>query len=287
MSKKIKLTLAAASLMVALPASAAIYTADFSGLADGATLNGHLGWSVSPPLGADVPDVLAYGAAVNGDRGFQLGTALDAPADSTIVANRAGISGIAFVSTGAQPTVFSTNFALVDSTGVAPFGTHRVSYNISLYGGSTELFTVSFSPNNNTPAGMDDAWGVSFASSQPISYSGLPYLVGEYDDFGTPGDVSDDVGIHNLTATFTQGVGSAVNFSVTIAGATSNTWTGTIQNLALAPLNTVQVGSTRTVDGWGDGVIAIQGLSIVPEPSSALLVGLAGLGLLRRRRTNV
>jgi hypothetical protein len=51
-------------------------------------------------------------------------------------------------------------------------------------------------------------------------------------------------------------------------------------------LNTVQVGSTRTV-GWGDGVIAIQGLSIVPEPSSALLVGLAGLGLLRRRRTNV
>lgn len=286
MSNKIKLALTAASLMVALPASAAIYTPDFSGLGDGVTLDGYQGWDVIPPLGADVPDVLAYGAEVNGDRGFQLGTALDAPADSTIVANRAGITGISFISSGDQPTVFSTNFALVDSTGVSPFGDHRVSYNISLYGGSTELFTVSFSPTNNTPSGMDDSWAVSFGSSEAISYSGLSYEVGEYDDGGTPGDTSDDLGIHSLSVTFTQGIGNSVNFSATIAGATSNTWSGTIQNVALSPLNTVQVGSTRGSEGWGDGVIAIQGLSIVPEPSSALLVGLAGLGLLRRRRTN-
>lgn len=280
---------AALAFALGANASAAVYNFSFVGLLDDVNLNGFDSWSVAPTVGDVTGDPLGYGAEVGGVRGFQLGGALDAPigppVGSTMVASR-GVSGVGFVSSGAQPTKFFSNFAIVDSSGIGGGGfNERNDYSISLFDGATELFTVSFAAVPSDPSGMDDAWQVGFNSSAALSVVGANWGVGEYDDKGTPGVTSDDEGMHTISMTFGQGAGSDVNFIVTVAGSTSNTWYGVLSGLSTANITKIEVGSNLGAEtDWGDGVIAMSGISLVPEPSSALLAGMAAFGLLRRRR---
>lgn len=274
--------IAALACLFGANASAAVYVSDFTGLADDQNLNGFDSWAVSPTVGDDSGDPVAYGANVGGVRGFQVGGALDAPTAGpgpTITASRS-LTGISLVSAGPQPTVLMTNFALVDSLGFS----ERNDYSISLWDGGTELFTISFAAVASDPSGMDDSWSVGFGSSALGPVSGANFGIAEYDDGGTPLDDSDDDGLHTLSVTFI-GSGADVNFYATITGAGSNTWTGKLNGLSAANVTEIRVGSNLGAEtSWGDGVMGISGLNVIPEPSSALLVGVAALGLLRRRR---
>ena len=273
--------IAALACLLGANASAAVYVSDFTGLGDDANLHGFDSWSVSPTVGDDFGDPVAYGAEVGGVRGFQVGGALDAPTAGpgpTITASRS-LTGISLVSAGPQPTVLMTNFALVDSLGF----TERNDYSISLYDGATELFTISFAAVASDPAGMDDSWSVGFGSSNLGPVSGANWGIAEYDDNGTP-STGDDTGLHTLSVTFI-GSGADVNFYATITGSGSNTWSGKLNGLSAASVTEIRVGSNLGAEtSWGDGVMGVSGLNVIPEPSSALLVGVAALGLLRRRR---
>ncbi|MFM7181396.1 MAG: PEP-CTERM sorting domain-containing protein [Verrucomicrobiales bacterium] len=280
--------IAALACLFGANASAAIYAPDFTGLGDDQTLHGFGGWLLFPLSGDSSGSPLAYGAEVGGARGFHIGAALDAPSEGNMTAMSGPISGLSLVSSaGYTPTTFSTNFLIVDSSGASVPGgfDERNNYSISLYDGATELFTVSFAAFPHafeTDAGLatDNAWELSFGSSAGISnYTGANWGVYEYDELAGEG-------LYTFSVTFTDAGSGNVNFSATVAGTFSNTWTGTLAGLGSASITQIRFGSNLgTESAWGDGVMGISGLSIVPEPSSALLVGLAGLGFLRRRRT--
>lgn len=148
-------------------------------------------------------------------------------------------------------------------------------------GGNTLSIYLYPTTSGSRPAGPPDPdLGVPVARWElGYSLSGI----GGYTKFGSDINVFES-NIWNLsiTASANSGDFSLSDFSVVLNGAT-------------AGLTGVAMNPDAAVDGFGfswdksgaaftDNYIAIDNLSVVPEPSSALLLGLAGLGLMARRR---
>jgi len=76
--------------------------------------------------------------------------------------------------------------------------------------------------------------------------------------------------------------GANPTFSGTVIGTNTKTFTGVATNMGSTAID--RVGAVWNVTDAGDNYIVFDNLSLVPEPSSALLLGLTGIGLALRRR---
>ena len=118
--------------------------------------------------------------------------------------------------------------------------------------------TMTFDHYLDSGSNAFDMATVQVNGTELVLYSGSE---GTYDDGGTPGDGSDD------SITYAEGVVDLTAFagqsSVTVA---FDFFASTVVNR----------------DGWYVDNVAINA-GVVPEPASLGLIGLAGLGLLRRR----
>ncbi len=76
--------------------------------------------------------------------------------------------------------------------------------------------------------------------------------------------------------------GANPTFSGTVIGTNTRTFTGVATNMGATSI--ARVGAEWNVTDAGDNYIVFDNISLIPEPSSALLFGMAGLGLALRRR---
>jgi len=91
-------------------------------------------------------------------------------------------------------------------------------------------------------------------------------------------DQDTTAGFSKDGGTFSFTLNSSTGYSATWGNATP--WTGSIQNLSI---DRIQVYNNSAGSGGGNDVY-FNNLTVVPEPSAALLGGLGALALLRRRR---
>lgn len=261
-----------AVLALAANAHAAAYSTDFNGFSLGAAVAGQDGWAINAPNINDLSFVSLMGtnAASLGLRapGF-------VPATATVGLTHA--YGDPFVNAGNTGTSVNFDFLISDSTNTY---TNRDIFGVALTGaGDGNLFTVVFTPaaQSGTP------------ESPPDMQWNLSYAVGPY----TPGDptISLTTGvlegsIYQFDLSFTPQNLTTTDFKLVVSsGASSHTRTG---GFTIAPNTVIEnfgLTWTPSVDGdAGSNFITIDTLEVVPEPSAAALLGLAGLGLAFRRR---
>ena len=221
-----------------------------------------------------------------------------------------------FSSTAGATTIFSENFDGITAPGGnfngAPAGqvttTHDLVFGASLAGwGTAGAGTIHAVDTNNTWTGGSVSanaqnWGVMFWQDNVIAQSagiggsntiGTLYSI----DFLGAGGVYEAAGQVNN--------GTTDGLRVEVLRASDSAVLHSFDHLTAQPIGVGNLGltamnSTYTGDGSGDilfrvgpvnagagrfqGTIDDLALTVVPEPSSAALFGLAGLGLVLRRR---
>ena len=267
-------------------AHGATFIGDFSGLApatevppfDGDPLAGYNNWSqsVANPTG-ESGGYLAWGLTVANSNGFGLGVPYAAPPTSApfYVSHAVGMDLIATV--GHPVTTLQTSFVVVDSLEYPD----RNDYSIGFYGaGNSLLFGLDIMATSqvDVPGGPNDLWNIRWSSGNDSS-----------DAFGAViEDFPGSPALYNLNVTFTTINVTDVQFNLSISGSNTFTTSGILSgvNLAAASIAEYRVTASQGSGAdWGDGFIGIAGLSVVPEPSAAILLGLSALGLTRRRRS--
>lgn len=262
---------AASMTLLAGPASAALFVSDLSGLAINDPLDGFVddgsAWTVNlEPNQGD----LAYGETVAAQPGFQLGVANDIPTGSATSFSATHSVGIPLVSPTAQPTLVQTTFVIVDSDPNGGFP-DRNDYSIGIYDGATLLFSINFEAAQQfQPDGPNSVWNVTWSSGASTTPTTLGVL---------------EEAPYTFTATFGAN-GGDVDFNLNLNGGLNGTYfSGVLTGLAGATITDYAVTS-RVGSGadWGSGVIGVTGITVIPEPSTALFFGLSSLAFLRRRR---
>lgn len=129
------------------------------------------------------------------------------------------------------------------------------------------LLTIALAPA--VSVGGIAKWEIGYATANnPMTYTGIALNEDSWYD------VSIDFNASNFNLTFANTV-STIPFSGTIAG----------YNGATAGMGDVALTWTKSpATPYGDNYMIFDNVAAVPEPSAALLSGLALLGLLRRRR---
>jgi hypothetical protein len=167
---------------------------------------------------------------------------------------------------GASPTTFTMDFGFYDSTDL-----NRDNYSIKLTStGGANLLTIDLSP----AAGVN-TFNISFSSA---FFSGTLNW-GTLDALDTAGNPYFQVQFQ----TSTDGLGGMFYSLDDLNG--SNMSSGSLSGAALTDSITGLSISVDTTGGAGDGFLIVDNVSVIPEPSSALL-GLLGAScaFLRRRR---
>ncbi len=279
--KKLLLPATAGTLLLtSLVSHAATYSSDFSGLGPNDPLvpaangigPGYNGWTQSEPNPPDDPiqgpAPIAYGQAITGvGRGVAVGGLNATPTgDSFYVDHTVGIP-FAFSSLSATFTMGRTN---VDPT-------IQNRFEIGAYSaGSINLFSLVAEPSTDP-----DIWLIDYRSG-----------AGSNIQLSTTQAFSINQ-ITDMTASFTPS-GLDINFALTLsAGGNTLNFSGTLPGLAAASFDSVRIAmdkvagtnpTTNPFDAYGTNFIAVSGINAVPEPSSFLLLGLAGCAVLRRKR---
>ncbi len=240
-------------------APASVFISDFTGASSGDALPGIDSWSQNQANPTNDTQPLTWVNPIGGGLGAAVGTFYDVPTSDPLSATRP--IGVALAG-----STLCLDFSIQDSTNLFP---GRNDYSFTVANGSGDnLFSLNFgatSQNMAAPA----LWNVTWDS---IGGSGGPA-------FGAVGDNS----IYSLIIDFTPDLGD-MDFSLSLQGPVGSPFveTGTLTGLAGASFDDLVVSTTMGLGAdWGDNFIVVQG---VPEPSSLLLLGLSGLGLLRRRR---
>ena len=257
---------------------AALFSADFSGLAGNDPLVPNVGvayggWTQSELNAQDVDGEypLAYGHSVETSPGvFSNGVAIGAynaiPAADTFHIDHA--FGGALVG-----TTISLSFVLDDPA--AGMGYPQNTFEIGAYSNSGNLFSF-----------------VAGATSDPAVWN-MYYRIGS----GSNQSISSDFaltsgGIASMTLSFTSSGADALFNLEVHDGASTTTASGTMSRMATETFDDFRVSMLKVpgttpgdLDSYGTNFIAIAEIQIVPEPSSAALLGLAaGVVMLRRRR---
>jgi hypothetical protein len=234
----------------------------------GANLNGLDGWSLS---GASLPDVAKIAASpfpspVSGGQGIYFGfQEIDA---SSAYLQRSG--GDSLVGNGAGYTQFQAAFTVQDSVPTYP---KRDSFAFTFRGASNQnLLTINLSPTIQSetpqfePFRVDQySWSSDFAAGNANIGNLTERQWSTLNVLFTPSGVSDVA----FSVKF-QGVQAAAGILTGAASQILGTY-----GFVWTPLNAADEGSN---------VLLIDDVSLVPEPSSSLLLCLAGLGLLARRK---
>lgn len=243
-----KLILSLFMLAGAVSLQAATYTTNFSGVTS--DVAGYQGWTINDPQPS-----LSFGVTWNGSTAAALGGDFASP-DVPVV----GLNHTYGEALGTTTASFA--FALVDSVDFAG----RDTFGFSFKDGATNLFSVVFVPNDPTqvdPEGTTATWSMFYvtgAGTFPLSIA------------------IEESTTQNFSLAFTPN-GSSTNFSLNLSGLVR---TGTFA----VPSSTIasDFALEYTADQAGDNYIMVDNLSVVPEPSSFLLLGLAGLGFVSRRK---
>lgn len=184
---------------------------------------------------------------------------------------------------GATSLMF--DFVIVDSlTGSFP---NRDRFSISFSNGLTNVFAVYFVPRDTdlvTPGYQNSA---TPGSGTPAQWD-LHYQI------GNSATVPLNLGVLELSQyrfdlQFQPNANPSLsNFDLSITSAIPNSLSDDRVDLSLDPNTTfshLNVGWLK-MDGnpYGSNSIVIDNINLVPEPSSALLLGLAGLGFVTRRK---
>lgn len=269
--------------VVPLSASAFVTTFPLGTFAPvGTEIAGKDGWSISDPgfdgLWSQVPDgsgsafPLSFSNTLNSSVCAELGGFKDAP----LAASPTSV----FLSHDAagelRYTSFSIGaFAIAGSTEVYP---NRDGFGFALRdSGDNNLISVLLVP---VTGGAGDAYRVAYTV-------GAGPVVNAADSNGDPMYIYQN-GLYSMSMTITP-AGINPTFSATISGSSSQTFTGIATGLGSASVS--RFGALWNVDPPigsvpGDNGILFDNLSVIPESSTALLAGLASLGLLRRRRVH-
>lgn len=248
-------------LLSLLPASSALgvnYYVDFSQppYVGGTPLDGVDGWSQSPANNTPASPLTWVNAS---PAGGAIGGFYDAPSSVPVTVGRT------FTGVDAGPKSISFQGAIGDSTNLFP---DRDTFGFTVADGSGDtLLTVSFVPDSQS---LDP--DADLSSTYTVFYA-----------FGTGGLISSsnaitESGLYNFGLTL-DGTGAVFNF-----GTTSQNFTFA-GNPAGLDLNDGTLTLTYNwQSGLGDNFLLFNNISVVPEPSSAALLGLGVLGFFARRR---
>lgn len=218
------------------------------------------GWTQSEANNAaDQPK--AFIATVNTSTGIAVGAYYDDFANNPFYANRE-------VSLALDGSSLSLTVGLLDSTDLFP---ERNDFSIGLLdSGGNNLATINFFANTTTyDPNIIGSWNVSINGNTAFAAvqdnSSYDILI----SFAANGTNID----YDVSLTDYQATPNVVTDDGTLTGAA----TETISNLRLG----VDLGLSAA---FGDNFMGVTNVSLIPEPSTTLLVGLAGIGLALRRK---
>jgi hypothetical protein len=256
--KSTTLLAAAGSLALIASAQAAVYFEDFESFAIDTDLDGQNGWSTTGDsfyaFSTDLGDGNMVAIIGGGD-------------DALTNVTTTGItlpSGLSFISDAPNDSAFGANFFIVDSTNAV-----RDTFGFSLVGGMGEdLFTLIF-----TPDALPGVWDMSYTS------------IGGSDSFKIGlSDASITTGAYNFYVKFTAIDADNVAFDFKINDYFDSS--GVLSDPGIAGLSMGGFNAfwSTTADNSGDNFMVFDNVSVIPEPSSAMLIGLGAVGLMLRRK---
>ena len=264
-------------LALAFNASGAIYTTDFNSYANlGADVVGQDDWEIN-----DTTD--QFSAIDEWDPGNAPPSNAIFFGDASVVDNTPTVSKVVLshdIAAANSSTTVSFDFALIDSfTGAF---SNRDSFGMSLSSGGANVLSIAFVPEFPTPANPDNnsensnlgaKWTVFYTAGLGSAVQmGLSVFEGATYDFFL--SISENVGNPLLS-----------DFALTVTG--SNPLTVGATGLDIDPAGaTDSFGLFWEKNGsndFGSNLILVDNLTVVPEPSSCLLLGLAGMGFVFRR----
>ena len=256
------LTLGAAFALAGV-SEAAILVDNFDSYPHDETTSMHgLGtWTVTNGASVGGPISVSTGSTFEGSLGAALiGGNTPSVAGPTVLSSAAIVPMFTVGSTA----TFSMDFGFYDSTNA-----NRDDYRISLASTGGNLLTIDL-----TPAGSVNTFNISFSSD---------YFTGVV-NWGTL-DALDTLGNPYSSIQFqtSRDLGGAMFYSLKTFNTTMSS--GALSGTNLGDNTTGLSVSVDTAGAGGDGFLVIDNVSVVPEPSSALL-GLLGAScaFLRRRR---
>lgn len=275
-SFSLSLMLVSAALMGG--AQAAVYFNNFNGFgAAGSDVNGQGGWYVS-----DTTD--QYSQVVEGNfnytspgapsKGLNLGDASAVVTPPTVAKVTMGHS---FNEPAAHASA-SFNFVLIDSISDVSAGDFRSrdSFGFSFMDGSSNLLSVILAPSAQSPDpdNNEATWNLFYAVGNGPRVSLAILGIAELSQYGLSFGLTPNANplLSNFYVTLNSGAGGL---------------TRTVNGLAIDQSTNVSdfgIFWEREGSTHGSSSIVIDTLNVIPEPSSMLLVGLAGLGFVSRRK---
>ncbi len=257
--------------------SATNYISNFTGLAPGAVFDGVDGWTQNTAnTYTDSPQ--SFGATIGSSPAAGVGGFYDT---EPVAANGQLYVSHALASTLSYPLNLNMNLAIVDSAGFTVdgdptvYGTERnpfkISFNNTL---NQELFAFVFDPVAGETSSTD-SWSVSWSTGGTKSSLFMGVVEAQ---------------LYQLSLNLTPN-GAGVNYQVSLSSSNILERSGTVTGLSSSQTVTqMQVGISAvdsTVTGTpqlGTNHIVFNDISIVPEPSSILLLAASTCGLAARRR---
>lgn len=192
--------------------------------------------------------------------GYYVTPASPGDLDATVSLNHTAVVGLQYLH-------FYADFAIQSSNEDSP---GRDGFGFSFKDASNNnLFTISLVP---VASALNDAFQVRY------TLGGDPQQNAKY---GTEDMFIYHNGNYFVDLKFTEN-GDNPTFSATIIGSNTKTFTGTATGMGSAQVETFGA-EWNVIDGGSNGLI-FDDLNVIPEPSSSLLLCLAGLGLISRRR---
>jgi len=240
----------------------------------GSEVAGSNGWTINDS-GDGGAGYLSFVTTLNTSAAAALGGWYNIPAaaaPTTVYLSQSTPGELQFVN-------FATTFAISPST---EFNQGRDGFGFSLRDSDdANLLTISLVPAASPSTKYQVYYTVGAEASQAAK-NGLDDMFIEVS------------GLYTLDLAFTPN-GANPTFSGSVVGSNTQTFTGTATGLGSAALATFGaewnvlpqnwVGDpAENLGGLGDNFLVFDNVSLIPEPSTALLAGLASLGLLRRRR---
>lgn len=270
--KKASLTLTAAFAFAGITSAAVFIQEDFESYTLGANMHGQGPWVVSnddaSPGTAPHPVAVEsslWGPVTNLNAAYVGGYAgLTNPV--SMVQSGLGIS----VLSSPQPAYFQIEMAIVDSGGIY---TIRDDFYLSLTDGADNVFTINFTAQDPTgatdPGVWDVSWTSDFATGQTVG------TINEFTDWTT------------ITLQFGDMGGGNAQFTLLSDGNTIDV--GTLTGVGSTVIDEFRAGwqysgGTPPEDNFGDNFMALDNITLIPEPTSFALLGLGAMVGLRRRR---